>query len=239
MKASFWTSTEEIVTQIAKEKTITPAETSYDFCETILSGNVLKKKRISKQVSFYMLSGAHEEWVIDRNGIYVPSGTERNEQACGYLTAVAEYMEQLKQLGLYDNSTIVVTTDHGTKSHPQGIFLIKCKSETHDEMQVNHATVFQKDVMMTVLDSIGLDYTKYGVSAFDREENDELERYVRFWENDDSLPDVGGEYNAIYLYSYTGDGQKLDQELADGKQPTEIIPLVDSWYKLIYGIYKN
>lgn len=230
LKASFWTSTGEVGTQIAAAKTARPIETSYDFCGTVLSGDALKKQAINKQVKIHLLKGAHSEYLVDRNGNYVPEGTDKNEQACGYLTVVAEYMDQLRELGLYDNSTIVVTTDHGTNVHPQGIFLIKRKGETHEETQINHATISQGDVMMTVLDALGLDYSDFGVSAFDREEDDKLIRHVYFWRKDESLPDLGKEYNAVYLYSYMGDGAEIDRMIADEEPPTKIIPLVDSFY---------
>lgn len=230
LKASFWTSTGEIAARVTEMRATVPVEASYDFCESVLSGNMLQKQPVPKQVKFYMLPGVHGEYLIDHNGTYVPAGTDRIEQGCGYLTVIVEYMEQLKKLDLYDSSTIVIATDHGSKAYPQGIFLVKRKGETHETMQVSHVPILQKDMMMTIFDSIGLDYSQFGVSAFDREEDDEMLRYVNFWMKDDSLPDVEGGYNASYSYSYTGDGVKLAKELAEGKQPTEIIPLIDSFY---------
>lgn len=130
LKASFWTSTGEIAARVTEMRATVPVEASYDFCESVLSGNMLQKQPVPKQVKFYMLPGAHGEYLIDHNGTYVPAGTDRIEQGCGYLTVIVEYMEQLKKLDLYDSSTIVIATDHGSKAYPQGIFLVKRKGNT-------------------------------------------------------------------------------------------------------------
>lgn len=37
------------------------------------------------------------------------------------------YLQQLKDLGIYDNSTIIITADHGSEARSQMIFFMKGK----------------------------------------------------------------------------------------------------------------
>ncbi|MBQ6287742.1 MAG: sulfatase-like hydrolase/transferase [Clostridia bacterium] len=67
---------------------------------------------------FYHLVGAHGPYVLDRdlNNVTDGNGTEE-EQALGTLKIISEYMEQLKKLGVYDQTTVIVLADHGYGGH--------------------------------------------------------------------------------------------------------------------------
>lgn len=63
---------------------------------------------------FYHLNGAHAPYEMNENCEKVDY-TEGNEeaQALGSIRIVAEYMRQLRQLGLYEDAAIIVMADHG------------------------------------------------------------------------------------------------------------------------------
>ena len=87
-------------------------------------GNVFK---------FIHLDGVHApfsfgEEVLTKKG---ESYTVRTE-ALGNLTLLQETFTQMKELGIYDNSTIIIMADHGHISYSQNpIFLIKNANEIH------------------------------------------------------------------------------------------------------------
>lgn len=122
------------------------------------------------------------------------------------------YMNQLKDLGLYDNSTIIITADHGRwdvygeGEDPQVIYFIKCKNEVHDEVLVNGAPISHDDFRATILSLIGEDYSDYGKAIFDYGENDERTRTLVNREVNEAYPDTPGESCNVYaVYTYTGD----------------------------------
>ena len=63
---------------------------------------------------FIHLLGAHYPYSIDEhaNDLGTDNST-KEQQAQGSMYIVAEYLRQLKELGVYDQSTIVITADHG------------------------------------------------------------------------------------------------------------------------------
>lgn len=63
-----------------------------------------------------------------------------SQAACGAgsLKMVGEYIEQLKKLGKYDSSTIIILADHGDGDFSLNpIFLIKRKGESREEMIID------------------------------------------------------------------------------------------------------
>lgn len=89
--------------------------------------------------SFSMLNGAHE-FINDENCNRVTDGqVGRNETIKGIGVLLSEYIAQLQEKGVYDNSTIIIMSDHGTGENAQPIFLlssrmkdmIKCRKPVH------------------------------------------------------------------------------------------------------------
>ncbi len=64
---------------------------------------------------FIHLNGAHNPYVINENEETDENAT-REQQAIGAMNIVRDYIRQLKELGLYDSATIVITADHGRYS---------------------------------------------------------------------------------------------------------------------------
>ena len=67
---------------------------------------------------FYHMSGVRKPYSLDRNlkNVQDENGTEE-EQALGTLRVISEYIEQLKKLGVYDRTTIIVMADCGSPEH--------------------------------------------------------------------------------------------------------------------------
>lgn len=85
---------------------------------------------------FYHLLGAHTPYTLDENIRRVPSKeTSEEQQAVGVLKIVSEYLSGLKALGVYDQTTIIITADHGTGKHStvgqSPLFLVKTAGSSH------------------------------------------------------------------------------------------------------------
>jgi hypothetical protein len=65
------------------------------------------------QFSFIHLNGAHQPYTLAADGTRSPHTTSQLDQVKGSFSIVYYYLEQLKALGLYDSSEIIILSDHG------------------------------------------------------------------------------------------------------------------------------
>ena len=147
---------------------------------------------------FIHMFGSHEpfnmnELAQDTTGGPVTPGTAdtstSSQQTRGSLLIVAEYLNQLKSLGLYDDATIVITSDHG-RHHVQydqldyamcTTLLVK-PSQTHDEAlqpcKVSTAPTGHMDYAALLETAIGNNDSKYGTTTpFSLKEDVVRDRY--------------------------------------------------------------
>ena len=138
------------------------------------------------------LLGAHYPYSIDEhaNDLGTDNST-KEQQAQGSMHIVAEYLRQLKELGVYDQSTIIITADHGkwfltpepltTTSTP--IMLVKPAKQSGQAsgaaenaqgavVQKSGMPVSHHDYLPTVAQAMGLDSSKYGSGQTFFEVND-------------------------------------------------------------------
>lgn len=76
---------------------------------------------------FYHLQGAHAPYNLNQNCENIDSaqGNER-DQAMGALKIVSEYIQQLKDLGIYENTDVFIMADHGSRHLEQNpLFMVK------------------------------------------------------------------------------------------------------------------
>lgn len=130
------------------------------------------------------------------------------------LDIVKEYIRQLKELGVYDSSVIIVTADHGRHNYelydykaPTPIFMIKEANNRFNEMKISSAPVYHTDFLSTYLVSAGLytdsDRDIYGSSVYDF---DEKSRRLRKWNY--KFFDEQGKSEWI-TFEYIGDSEEL------------------------------
>lgn len=78
---------------------------------------------------FYHLTGAHEPYTMNEKceKVELGKGSEFG-QALGSLRIVTELCRQLKELGIYEDSTIFVIADHGARNYEQNpLFMVKTR----------------------------------------------------------------------------------------------------------------
>lgn len=199
--------------------------------------------------NWYHMQGAHFPYVVDYDGyLCAEDETDRDEQLHGYLVALRAFFEELKDIGVYDDATIIVSADHGYFECFQAAFLIKLPGQEFDEMPVTSAPVAQEDIMPTIVSLLGADHTDYGTTVFEWNEGDYRVRTTRVWGYMTSYPDVPwignmnqwdaeangfDRYNILGVFHYNGDRDTILEEerywyyygVAD-----EILPLTDSFY---------
>lgn len=205
---------------------------NYDFYEELLD----KGLTADAESNYYIvqhLAGPHS-FTTDEHGRYKENAKKR-ETIKGCFVIVEEYLNQLKELGVYDDSTIIITSDHGDIKESQVIFYMKKAGESHEEMPRTNAPISLRELMPTIAKVLGDNTGFYGKAVDEFEENELRERTVWVREFDESYPAVphytggkNGTANVYYAYTYTGDYEKLKERYEEG--PSEVIPMTDSFF---------
>lgn len=231
MKPYFYTNMNEyenIVTM--KENKID--NDNYEFYESLLS----KGLSVDENSNYYIVQhlGGPHVYDTDENGYYKENST-LEETTKGCMVIVEEYLNQLKNLEVYDDATIIITTDHGGKYDSQGIFFIKQPEEKHEEMIVTNAPASYREFIPTIAEALGLDPMKYGQTIYDFKEDELRERTVWIRAFDSKYPtvpcctdDKEGESNVYYGYTYIGGMAELFESMSEDPQIIE--PMKDSFY---------
>ena len=181
---------------------------NYDFYRDLKKGLSVVDDR--KMCSIYHLSGMHEPYVyIDEAVGYV----DYNTAQYGCLSIMFEMVRQLKEMGIYDTSTIIFTADHGKHEimHSNPVMLIKQANYTGDGLIYSSVPGdIQEDFLATILYSVGIDNSPLGRSLYEINENETRERIVRQFGYRYDLPNakkctsVGNAcYNFYREYHYT------------------------------------
>ena len=143
------------------------------------------------------LQGPHPPFNMDENTQYVEQ-SDFIRQTKGSMRIVYEYIRQLKELGLYDNTMIIIMGDHGnylgddlTRPAHTALF-VKPVGSSGTPIQYSHAPVSPDQLHATVMESLFGDTGGFGKTFFDIKEGDDMVR----------------EYIInLWRYEITGDGR--------------------------------
>ncbi len=169
---------------------VTKLRINYDFRES------LEKEGISltddhNVFNWYHMAGAHFPYVVDYEGYYIDESKSNREMSLhGYLVMLDVFFQYLKDAGVYDDATIIISADHGYFECFQCVGMIKLPGETREAMEVSHAPISQEDVMPTILSLLGADYSDYGTTFFDWHDGDRRWRTTRVWGYMTQYPEV-------------------------------------------------
>lgn len=94
------------------------------------------------------LTGMHPPYTMDADCQYQAQGVTAQEQMRGCLRLAEDYLEQLRALGVYDRSAVLILADHGTETVHRPLLLLKRPGDT-GEMAVNDAPVSYTDLPAT------------------------------------------------------------------------------------------
>ena len=163
---------------------------------------------------FIHLFGPHFPFSVDENGNEIGTNqSDQKAQAKGSMQVVLEYMNQLKELGLYDEATIIVTADHGVwalsddpvQNPISPIILVKpskSSGEGGKPAEISEMPVCHDDLQPTVISALNGDYGKYGTPIFDVNDPQRL-RYF------DALTNAGGQGQRFVEYEISGNALDL------------------------------
>lgn len=215
LKPLFWFYTDEVNNKAANagEGDVAPyVMNDWAYYEGLLTDGLEVSETEGKAFRFIHLLGAHYPFVLDETGHMASEETNQDRQSIGSIKMVAEYIRQLKDLGLYDEATIVVTADHGDWylvpdeiSEPSSPILLVKPSEDAQQaaqpLKVSEVPTGHVDYPATVIHAVGGDSGKYGPTVFEVPEGSR-DRY--YWMT------ASNGHTDTYLREYVINGDALD-----------------------------
>lgn len=147
---------------------------------------------------FYHLQGAHDPFTMNEKGEavtldYLNYEESMYKQIRGDFKMILSYIKQLKAAGVYDNTTIIITADHGRtgtapsleeatgENYGERVLTLLIKeagADTKQPLKTSMKQVCQANLHKTFLRSMGVNYEDDGVRAIeDIGEDEEVTRY--------------------------------------------------------------
>lgn len=151
------------------------ASSNKHFVETI---PLMEASATGKSFRFYHIKGIHHARDLDEHLNEVTDlgedgeGVSLEESAKANMVIIDRFLTRLKELGIYDNSVIVIMADHGAAGYGKiqsPLLLIKGRGEHHD-FEISEAPVSYEDMQdgfLALLDD------KTGEDVFEVKEGDE------------------------------------------------------------------
>ena len=173
---------------------------------------------------FYHLNGAHIGSNIDENAVRTEK-TDMESALKGNFHILDTYIQQMQQLGIYENSTIIVTADHGFSSADSyenlevrgatgPLFMIKPAGKgSGDPLVRSDAPVGHLDLFPTILKAFGAEYQDFGRPA---DEIGEMEARDRYYYFSAFVSDEDGEI-VLREYRIRGDARDLNNWSLTGR----------------------
>ena len=189
--------------------------TQFDWQTHVFYTSMLEqevKTEEKKHFKFIHLEGAHvpyryDEWVhVIENGTY-----EGNVAAC--ITVIGRYLDILKEAGIYDNSTIIIMSDHGynadggAEGRQNPFFAIKGKEERKETLEVSNNSFSYEDLPVVYHDL--LEGKKTSEISILTSPQEEPRRFLFYYYL---------EENHMYEYIQTGKASDLDTLIPTGNE---------------------
>ncbi len=159
---------------------------------------------------FYHFEGAHSPYVMDEKAQPVLQGT-RNGQITGNMEMIFRYLDELEEKGLFDDATVIITTDHARPPGQRGdisdvnasrvsTLMIKPSGTGRTRpLQISRKQVCQDNLRASIISYFGLDSASYGRTVESIGEDEEMTRIL--WMRGER----GEVANKLYTFQINGD----------------------------------
>lgn len=212
LKPFFETDTTQLNSAYALKGNKGNSLTDMNFYKRLTSETLTVSETFGEQGTFtyYHFKGCHAPYVFDEDCKKSDEKLTVEDATRGALTNVNEYLRQLKELGVYDSSTIIVMGDHaksGTMTEldrERAVSLFVKPAGSTGEMKTSESPQQLINVTATVLKSMGLDYSKYGTPVEDVKEDAEITRYFYMSASNKELTKREED---LVTYEVTGDAK--------------------------------
>jgi len=183
----------------------------------------LHVKEGTKSFRHYHLNGPHGPWYMSSKAEYVEAGTDYLQQTLGCFYIIDEYIQQMKDLGIYENSTIIITGDHADHCMDRPLdgsrtvgLLVKPAGSFGTPLQYSNAPVSLDQLGATCVQSAGANPSKWGIPYAEVSEDDSREReFIHRYRT------ASGREHYIDYYTIIGDAKNFDNWKLEDSISTE------------------
>ena len=192
------------------------------FAQEVRDGNVTVNTSYSKAFRLYHLLGPHPGAVMDEYGNWKP-GVSLIQATRGCIRVVGEYVAEMKKNGTFENSTIIITADHGNSVTSDDLSLTMPTSclmlvkpaggDASLPVKTSNAPVCHADLFATVIEGLGGDAAKYGRTIWQIDEDEARER---LYYHTALYSDKDGEV-VLREYAVRGDARYLENYHLTGR----------------------
>ncbi|MHC1786956.1 MAG: sulfatase-like hydrolase/transferase [Christensenellales bacterium] len=161
----------------------------------------------SNYFKLYHFVGSHNPYFMNADGTMNSNYTTSLEQTKGNFQILFNAFKKMKELGIYNQASIIITADHGSavddylplqKATRIGLFY-KPSGSADTPLTFSSAQVSHKNMPATIAKSVGIDYEKYGRPFDEISEGEDIARtYCK------SVME-GNRESELYVYEVEGD----------------------------------
>lgn len=185
LKPFFWADTAYYNRDVRQVEEVNPyalddAKYLAGFDSATLSADTEKSFRM------YHLYGSHSPCTLTEDGTPSTEGETTPEiQTKGVFNKLYEAFARMEELGIYENSTIIITADHGCtwddtkpvqRATTIGLFLKPAGKGMDDSLKYSHAQVSVQNIPATIIKAVGGDATPYGRALYEIGEDEDVKR---------------------------------------------------------------
>lgn len=201
MKPYFWYSTSEVA-RLIKDDNVYNANDDVPFYNKLSAEGVkiaANSGELNGAFRFIHMYGAHLPYIINEDMEY-SDDADIYSQAIGSMRIVFEYIEQMKKLGIYDSSTIIITADHGQNLYigdfegakaagfeptSSPILLVKQAYQTQSQIVDSMAPVSHEDFIPSIYKEINIFQDSRGRSFDEINEDEDRNRFFIYGRHND------------------------------------------------------
>lgn len=180
LKPAFWMSSGDITKVMAEARNEYTSDYMGDFLND-LEQTGLSTPSTDPQFIYYHLDGSHRPHYLGADGYRAAGETDDMTQTEGSFVIIYEYLRQLKELGLYEDATIIITADHGVKGETLASLFYKPSGSYGTPLEVSMAPVSDDNLVPTIVEQAGITSTAAAADGYTYEEvtpNNTPERMV-------------------------------------------------------------
>ena len=202
-KATFWTDTWEFISSTGRLEAEFPyVSNDPGFYQGLLTNGITLQAE-KDNFTYYHFSGLHTPYVMNENAELAATGeTSELQQLKGCFHIIREVIREMKQLGIYENASIIITGDHGysgSDARPLDravltSLFVKPKGQAGTPLSVSNAPVSSDNFRGTMMKMAGLEDPAYPEAYWEVPEDSAQSRSYFFQVSHDSNHGVLEEF---------------------------------------------
>lgn len=181
LKPFFWVEEGTIGPEIFKG-----VKNAYNLDETVYAEGLNNIELVeANYFKFYHFNGAHGPYTLLENGEKSSTQTSIIQQTKGSFHILFQAIKEMKDLGIYEESSIIIVADHGEtgkvanclqKPNQIGLFY-KPKGSMDKPLQYSDAPVSHLNIPATILKGANIPYENWGRALDEIKEDEDVTRY--------------------------------------------------------------